>query len=149
MITRPNRGDLLAGLVLALLGLATVIYSSAHYVPGTMARMGPGFFPVMLGAALALVGTVIAVSALFRAAPAPRIEFRSLLVVTSSIVVFALLLNRTGLVVACLLATLLATRADPRLTWVSSLAIAAGVTILAALIFVGGLGMRLSLAPWN
>jgi len=149
LMSARNFGDLLAGTALALLGAATAIYSWAIYDTENAASMGPGYFPVLLGGALALVGLAVAALALIRTAPAPRIDVRSLVIITLSILVFAALLTRTGLVIACALATLIATRADPRITWISGLATAAGVAGLAAVIFIGGLGMNIPLGFWK
>ena len=47
--------DLLAGLVFIVFGLAFAIAAS-RYQLGTAFRMGPGYFPVVLGGCLVLLG---------------------------------------------------------------------------------------------
>jgi len=49
-----------AGFML-LIGVATVL-GSLDYGMGTLARMGPGYFPLLLGILLALIGILIAVT---------------------------------------------------------------------------------------
>jgi hypothetical protein len=47
--------------MMLLIGLATTV-GSLQYGIGTLARMGPGYFPLLLGVALALLGVLIAVT---------------------------------------------------------------------------------------
>jgi len=55
-----------------LLGLGA-IFRAETYSIGTLSRMGPGFFPVALGAILALAGVAIAISA-SRRSTRPRVK---------------------------------------------------------------------------
>lgn len=56
--------DYYAGALIALIGAYTVVQGRSYNI-GTLTRMGPGFFPVMIGVALVLVGMAIAVTATF------------------------------------------------------------------------------------
>ncbi|OQW89208.1 MAG: hypothetical protein BWK72_04460 [Rhodoferax ferrireducens] len=51
--------DVYAGALLALVGSAFA-WGATSYTSGTSARMGPGYFPLMLGVLLAVLGLVIA-----------------------------------------------------------------------------------------
>lgn len=50
--------DVYAGALLSLVGLAFA-WGATSYTLGTSARMGPGYFPLMLGVLLAVLGLVI------------------------------------------------------------------------------------------
>ena len=64
---------------------------------GTAARMGPGFFPTLLGGLLAVLGLMLSVPALLRdGEPFPKLHLRPMLMILASIVVFALLLQPLG-----------------------------------------------------
>ena len=56
------RKDYYGGALMVLTGLAAV-FAGLQYHTGTLSRMGPGFFPVAVGALLAFVGVLIASSA--------------------------------------------------------------------------------------
>ena len=56
-----NPKDFWAGLLYVVLGLAAV-YIAQDYEMGTATRMGPGYFPTLLGGFLALIGVVSLVS---------------------------------------------------------------------------------------
>ena len=55
--------DYYAGGLMLLIGLGSVLQGSSYRL-GTLARMGPGFMPVVLGVVLALLGILIAGTAL-------------------------------------------------------------------------------------
>lgn len=48
--------DTWAGVLLALLGAGAALYAWGHYEVGSVARMGPGFFPLLTGLGLVLLG---------------------------------------------------------------------------------------------
>jgi uncharacterized protein involved in cysteine biosynthesis len=50
--------DYYAGALMLLLGVGSAVQGSSYRL-GTLARMGPGFMPVMLGVLLALLGLLI------------------------------------------------------------------------------------------
>ena len=57
-----NNKDLWAGLMLIAIGAAAVLVAR-NYPFGTALRMGPGFFPVILGGLLVLFGLTFSPSA--------------------------------------------------------------------------------------
>ena len=58
-----SQRDFFAGLMFTAIGIAFAIGANSYTV-GTAARMGPGFFPMMLGIILAILGGVITFNAL-------------------------------------------------------------------------------------
>ncbi len=55
--------DFFAGLVFSCAGI-TAVWASKNYRIGTAAEMGPGYFPMMLGVLLAVIGAVITFNAI-------------------------------------------------------------------------------------
>ena len=53
-----NTKDFYAGLLFMLVG-GTFAWGATSYQLGTSARMGPGFFPMVLGLLLAVLGAVM------------------------------------------------------------------------------------------
>lgn len=60
--------DFWSGLMFAATGLFFAIYAVAHYQMGTAVRMGPAYFPAVLGGLLAVLGAVIIAQSLAFAA---------------------------------------------------------------------------------
>ena len=64
--------DIWGGAVLALLGAGVAVYAGLRLDFGTLRAMGPGFFPTVLGALLAVLGAAVAFPAWARAAETPK-----------------------------------------------------------------------------
>lgn len=63
MIKIKSQKDFFAGLLFGLMGAAFAIGATTYNV-GTGARMGPGYFPIMLGILLVLMGVAIMLTSL-------------------------------------------------------------------------------------
>src|SRR5687767_1614557 len=113
-----------------------------EYRMGTAARMGPGFFPSLLGGLLALLGLTLAVPALLRDGEAfPRLHLRPMLMLLIIIVVFSLLLQPLGFVLAAIALIVIGGFADPELRPLESIGLAVFLTAFSVGIFVILLGL--------
>lgn len=146
MTLRVDWRDLVGGLACIAIGLFVVRYASQHYTVGETARMGPGYFPVVLGWVLTGLGALIALLSLrraVRAAQPPPWRPGALAAVLAAVVVFALLVERAGLVPAALALTLVASAAQRLHRWRRALGLGLALALLAWLIFAVGLQMTL------
>ena len=88
--------DFLAGLLFTLMGSAFG-WAATSYRLGDSSRMGPGFFPLLLGVLLALLGSALMVRAMLRrpapAEPGERMAYKPLVFVISANLVFGLALG--------------------------------------------------------
>jgi len=97
-----NPKDFYSGLVFIFFGLLAVIISR-DYPLGSAMRMGPGYFPAILGGLLTLMGLTIASRALLLSGDGIKaMAFRPLIMVLVSVVAFALLIRPLGLILATL-----------------------------------------------
>lgn len=148
MYSRDYR-DMLGGALMMLLGVAAGLYAWIKYETGTFREMGPGMFPVGLGIVLFVLGLVILVQAWSRAGPKfPELEIRPLLAISIAGLVFALCIERFGILPAVFLSTVLAACADTKLKWPGTFLLAAGLGITASLIFKVGLDLPVSIIRW-
>lgn len=138
--------NIIGGLLMAGIGLAT-IWLAQDYRTGTLVRMGPGFFPLMLGWLLTGLGVAIFVPALRRTGKTPTGNLRSFAVILLSVVVFAVTVERLGLIASSFIAALLASFAEYKSSLVGRLMLAASVTVITAIVFSFGLGMTIPLFP--
>ena len=144
------RKDLLAGAVFVGFGLAFAV-TSTTYELGTPLRMGPGFFPLVLGGILVVLGSLIAVTGLVAAngSEIGTVPWRALALLLGAVLLFGFTVRSLGLVPALFLAVLLAAFAGRGVHPVQALVIAVSLTTLSVLIFVYALQLRLSLiGPW-
>ena len=63
-----SQKDFFAGLMFLLVGLAFA-WGAGSYSIGTGARMGPGYFPMVLGVLLAVLGLIVTITALIVETP--------------------------------------------------------------------------------
>ena len=110
--------------------------------------MGPGFFPIMLGGLLAALGLSLTIPAFFRSGdPLPGFGLRPLLTILAAIIVFALLLQPLGFVLAAVILILIVGFADPELRPMESVGLALLLTAFSVGIFAMLLGLPLNLWP--
>lgn len=140
-MTLLGNKDVWAGLLLIVIGAGAILVAR-DYPFGTALRMGPGYFPVMLGALLILFGVAILAAGLRRG---ERISgswsLRALLVLPLSLVLFGLLMQHAGFVPAMLVLIFGAAAAGSEFRFMEVLLFALALTALAVAVFVWGLGL--------
>lgn len=152
-----SRKDFVSGLMFFALGAAFSLGAFSYNV-GSAARMGPGYFPALLGGLLAVLGLVVAASALGRPRPdgsIGRFAWRPLLYIIGANLAFGVLLGgipslgvpAMGLIVATLAAVVIARMAGERFRWAGAVALAAVLTIGSYLVFVLGLNLQFQVWP--
>ena len=150
MKTQDARKDLLAGAVFAVFGLAFAITATSYDI-GTPLSMGPGFFPLVLGGILVVLGIAVAVKGVVagEGGDIGPVPWRALGLLLGAILFFGFTVRDLGLVPALFVSVLLAALAGRSARIVPAVVIAIGLTVLSVLIFVFALQLRLSLfGPW-
>ena len=142
-----NPKDFWAGLLFASVGLAAIVLGS-RYNLGTAARMGPGYFPRILGMLLILLGGIIALRALRIDGPAiPPWRWWSTLMVLGSVVLFGLIVNQAGLALSTVILIVLASAASSEFRWKEALVSGLFLAVLAVGVFIVGLKLQLPIWP--
>ncbi|MGL5809276.1 MAG: tripartite tricarboxylate transporter TctB family protein [Nocardioides sp.] len=152
------RPDLWAGGAFVTLGGAFAL-GALQYDIGTAFRMGPGYVPLTLGCLLAGLGAIVLAQggllALGRRAvdqespePAERpgpVPWRRGALLVAAVVAFGLTVDKLGIGLATFVTTFLAALSGHRNTPLRALVLAAGLTVLCLVVFVGVLQLRLPL----
>jgi Tripartite tricarboxylate transporter TctB family len=137
--------------LLYVLLAAGFLWLGRDYRMGAASRMGPGYFPIVLGWALGAFGVAsILRSFLTDGAPVGKIAWKTLAWVTAGVLAFGVLITTAGLLVALPMLVLLASlaSADSRYDF-KSLLILLGLTVFCVLVFVKGLGVPMPiLGSW-
>lgn len=144
-----NPREFWAGVIYVTIGVGAILIG-LDYDMGSATKMGPAFFPTMLGALLAAIGTIAVVRALLvPGPPIGAIPYKGMAAVLAAIVLFGALARGAGLVVAIVVTVLVSARASPRIRWPQALALAGGLAVFCTLVFVKGLGIPLPvLGSW-
>ncbi len=128
--------DVGAAVVFMAIGLAG-LYFGRDLATGTAARMGPGYFPVILSWAIFGIGVVVGFKGL--TIEGPRIEtvqLRPILVIVSAILAFGYLIEKIGLAITAALLTVLAGHARRDVNLWETLLLAAGLALFCVGLFV-------------
>jgi hypothetical protein len=139
-----------AGLLYMVLGAAFAI-GATRYQIGTAARMGPGYFPLGVGLALLVVGLVVFGSALLhnaeRSSLGARPELR-LVAILVAVVLFGLLVEPMGLLIAIPLLVGVSSLAHPEFSWRTMIVTILVLVPLAWAVFVLLLGLQFQMLPY-
>lgn len=142
--------DVLAGGIFVLIGGAFV-WGALGYGLGTPLRMGPGAFPMLVGATVAVLGLAIIGKGLVAGEVTSfgAIPWRAVAVIVLAVLFFGFTVRRLGFVPTSAVTALLTTLASSRVRLLTAVAVAAGLTVASTLIFVVGLQLRIPLwGPW-
>lgn len=133
-ITHPK--DFWSGLMFVLAGLAAILLLGDLPV-GRAGKMGPAYFPTVLGALLCLIGAIAIVRSMInRGEPIARFYLKELILVSVAVVCFGLLIRNAGLVPAIFALILISAYASPQFSWRASLLSALLMSGFAVLLFV-------------
>lgn len=137
-----------AGLMFIAFGVFAAAYAMLHYPIGSATRMGPGFFPTMLGTILAGLGLIVlAISFTIEGSRLSRFDLRSFLGLHAACALFAFTLEPFGLVVALSLLVLVGAAAGHEFRLKEVVALCAMLVIFAVLVFVKGLTLQFPVWP--
>jgi hypothetical protein len=133
--------DFWAGLMFMAFG-ASALLLGRDLTMGTAVRMGPGYFPAVLGGLLILFGLYFVA----RSLKAPvRIEgdwpWRPMIVLTISLLLFGFLMERAGFVPALFVLVFGSAAAGKEFKLLEVLLLSAFLTAFATVLFVWGLGL--------
>ena len=138
--------DFWSGLLFILIGIAAIIVGS-RYNLGTAARMGPGYFPRILGILLIVLGLILAVRAFWLSGePFPRWKLRPTLVVLGSVVLFGAIVQTVGVAFSTVILILTASAASHEFR--PKEALIAGICLAALAVGVFVIGLKLQLPIW-
>lgn len=151
MQRRRSIRDILAGLIFIAFGAAFGV-AATGYEFGTALRMGPGFFPIVLAAALVLLGGAILLKGFAAGAEAGGlgiVAWRAVALLTFAVLFFGATVRGLGLAPALFGTVFVSALASVENTLLQAAAIAACLTLFCVLIFHYALGVAAPLfGPW-
>ena len=137
---RDNQ-DFWAGVMLIVIGVTAVVIAR-NYPFGTSLRMGPGYFPTVLGGILTLFGLWFVVKA-FRSTERiePGWSLRALFVIPVSLVLFGILMTHAGFVPALAVLIFGSALATSEFNLLEVSLLTVGLTLGCVAVFIWGLGL--------
>jgi putative tricarboxylic transport membrane protein len=135
--------DFWTGILYVAIGLTAVLIAR-EYGMGTALKMGPAYFPTVLGYLLIAVGTISLIRSFIQ--PGSSIggfTLKGLLLVIGPTLLFGFIVRGAGLLIALPVLAVASAYASLHFRWAPTLALAAGLTAFCILVFVQGLGVPL------
>ena len=127
---------------------AVALVAARGYSLGSAGKMGPGYFPLVLGALLGVLGVIlVARSLIFDGEPLPRLYIWPLAIIAAAVCLFGALIEPFGLIVALAVLTLVSAWAGPQFRWSEALGLALALIVFSIVVFVYALGLSLNVWP--
>ncbi|NBT69147.1 MAG: tripartite tricarboxylate transporter TctB family protein [Betaproteobacteria bacterium] len=153
-----SQKDFFSGLMFGVVGIAFA-WGATNYTVGSAARMGPGYFPLLLGVILAIFGAIIMFySLVVETTDGDKISafvWRPIVYILGSNVAFGILLGGLpklglppmGLIAAIYALTLIASKAGTEFKLKDILILATGLSVLSYLAFIKLLNLQMPVWP--
>ncbi len=145
-----SQRDFVSGVMFIAIGLAFAI-GATTYSFGTSARPGPGYFPLLLGLILTVLGAAVLFKALTIESdggdPIGRIAWKPLLLILGAVILFGALLPRLGMAITVPILIAIASLGGDEFHWKGVLATCVILTVGSYLVFVKGLNLTIPVWP--
>jgi len=139
--------DFWSGLVFIAIAVAFMALA-ARYRLGTAEKMGPGFFPIMIGIVQAGLGAILlGRSFVLDGPPLERMRLSPLAITVVAVVLFGIALSWLGLAAAIAALVIVGSYADRSSRLVESIALAVALVFFSVAMFVWVLGLPLQVWP--
>jgi hypothetical protein len=137
---RYNR-DFFAGLLYIGLG-AVAMWIARDYPFGSALRMGPGYFPSVLGGIMIGFGIIVVLMGIKNNEKIkPGFSWRALIVLPIATVVFGVTMEEAGFIPALALLIPVSAAASKEFKWLEVLFLTIGLILLSLAVFIWGLGL--------
>jgi len=130
-------------------GFATAgVLAARGYSLGSAGKMGPGYFPLLLGGLLGALGAIlIGRSVVLDGEPLPRFHVLPLAIIAIAVCLFGALVEPFGLIVALAVLTVLSAWAGPQFRLMETVALTVALIVFSVGVFVYALGLPLNVWP--
>jgi hypothetical protein len=144
-----NHRDFWSGVLFIVTGVLFMVLSR-QYQLGTAAKMGPGYFPTILGGIMAALGLLIMIPSFSSRGPevkVARIDVKTILLVLVAVAVYALTLPTLGFIVSLFLLILISSFASHEFSIKATLVSSVVLLVFSYVVFVKGLELQFPFMP--
>ena len=143
----PGPWELAVVVVLLIMG-GYMIWQGVEFGVGSVRRMGPGFFPVGVGALLVLLSLAILFEVRRGGAGPLELPLRPIVLITVGLLAFAATVGPLGIVPSTVLLVLIGSFADTEMTALRAGISAVALAAIGYLVFIVGFGLPLEPFWW-
>lgn len=146
-ISHPK--DFYAGVMFFSVGLASMVLAFG-YPLGSAARMGPGYFPRVLGGLLMVLGAILSLRSFkMKGAAIAPFDWKAIGVVLGAVCLFGAIVNTVGLVVSTTVLIFVSGYASKEFNVKESIISSIVLSTVSVLLFIVGLKMQFPIFPWG
>jgi Tripartite tricarboxylate transporter TctB family len=144
-----NPKDFWSGVMFMSIGLAfAIIVKVFEYPMGTGARMGPGYFPFVLGIVMTLLGIAIIIESMATTGgPVAKFAWRPLAFILGAVVIFGLIVKFAGMAVSIVILVAVSAFGGHEFKLKEVLIAGVCLAIFSVLVFVYGLKLPFPIWP--
>jgi hypothetical protein len=140
--------DFWAGLMFIGIGGFFAVWALTHYQMGTAVRMGPAYFPTVLGGLCAVLGLIVLVQSFaIEGPPVPAMSMRPLILISLACVVYGYLMKPLGLVISTAALVFIAAYGGHEFKFKEVAILYVVLIVFSVLVFVKGLTLPFPLWP--
>ena len=140
--------DFWAGVMFVVTGVFFMVWAIVYYQMGTAVRMGPAYFPVVLGGLLAFLGLLVLLEAFALQGPKiPAFALRPLILISFACVVYGYLMKPLGLVGATAALVFISAYGGHEFKWKEVTILFVVLMVFSYLVFVKGLTLPFPMWP--
>ena len=140
--------DFWAGLMFIGVGVFFAVWAVTHYQMGSAVRMGPAYFPTLLGGLLAVLGLMtLAGSFVIEGPKVAQFHFRPLLLISAACVAYGYLMKPLGLVGATAALVFISAYGGHEFKWREVAILYVVLIVFSVLVFVKGLTLPFPMWP--
>ncbi len=145
-----DRKDFNAGIMYVAIGGFFAGFAT-NYPMGSAVRMGPAYFPTILGTLLVLLGLLLVFRSFFmHGGERPtKTHWRPLLGILGAVLLFAIMIDRTGLILAAAVTMVVCSLGGWDFRWKEQIVNSVVMSAAVVGIFYYGLGLPFRLFPWS
>lgn len=139
--------DFWAGLMFIAFGLFFLVVSR-NYQMGSAVRMGPAYFPTVLGGIMAVLGGIVLFQSLvLEGAKMPKFSFKPIFFISLSLILFGYLLKPLGFILSLVILTFVSAFGGHEFKTKEVTILTVVLIIFSVLVFVKGLTLPFPLWP--
>ncbi|MCC7484021.1 MAG: tripartite tricarboxylate transporter TctB family protein [Burkholderiales bacterium] len=136
-----NNRDFFAGLLYIVTG-AVAMWIARDYPMGTALRMGPGYFPTVLGGITVAFGIAVLLMGVKNNEKIKgNWSIRALIVLPLSMVIFGILMEEAGFIPALFVLVVISALSGREFKWREAIPLAIALIVICTLVFIYGLGL--------
>ena len=125
-----------------------MLWALTHYQMGTAVRMGPAYFPAVLGGLLVFLGILVLIEGFAMAGPkVPTIKFKPLILISAACVIYGYMMKPLGLILATALLVFISAFGGHEFKWKEVTILYVVLIVFSLLVFVKGLTLPFPICP--